>query len=414
MKHYLTTAMLFAVMAILVTGCKKDDDSVLGSLEITVGTAETYAGLDTKDVEVTLTNTTDNSVFKAITDAAGKVMFTELAPGTYSASASIKLSAEKAFPFTGLNKEVTLNALKADINILPKEAKAETITLDGKTGGSLVIKEIYSVGAANDGYSILFKDQFIEIYNNSEEVQYVDGLYLAYLAPQRAGSDPTKEIVTTLPIGEYIYASKILQFPGTGTQYPILPGKAMRMAINAVNYLEAKPAAYSTDNSKADFDTYAINWLIANGRTGNTTFDIDNPNVPTMKCIYLFVQKGGFFNMDNAASLALLKLDADPATPANTILDPDITSTQLYYVKLPGASVIDGVDVLETSSANVYKRLPSSVDAGFTFVNALGKSSYSGKSIRRKTSLTLPGGRKVLMDTNNSGNDFEADLVTIH
>lgn len=414
MKHYLTAAMLFTVMAILITSCNKDDESVLGSLEITVGAAEMFATLDTKGVEVILTNTTDNSVMNATTDTAGKVLFKDLAPGTYSVSASTKLSAAQAFPFTGLNKEVTLNALQADINILPKEAKTEAIILDGKTGGSLVIKEIYSTGAANDGYAILFKDQFVEIYNNSEEVQYVDGLYLAYLAPQRAGADPTKEIVTKLPIGEYVYASKILQFPGTGTQYPIQPGKAMRMAINAVNYLEAKPAAFSTDNSKADFDTYAINWLVANGRTGNTTFDIDNPNVPTMNCIYLFVQNAGFFNMDNAVSLALLKLDADPATQANTILDPDVTTAQLYYVKLPTASIIDGVDFLETSSANVYKRLPSSVDAGFTFVNALGKSNYSGKSIRRKISLTLAGGRKVLMDTNNSGNDFEADVVTIH
>lgn len=414
MKHLLTTILLFAVLAFQFTSCKQDEEAVLGSLELTVTLAETYATLDTKGVEVVLTNTTDNSVFKATIVEAGKVFFKDLAPGTYSASASIELSAEQAFPFTGLNKEVTLNALKADIVILPKEAKTETIKLDGKTGGSLVIKEIYSVGSANDGYAILFKDQFIEIYNNSEEVQYVDGLYLAYLAPQRAGSDPTKEVVTTLPINTFIYASKILQFPGTGTQYPIQPGKAMRIAVNAVNYLASKPAAYTTDNSKADFDTYAIDWLVANGRTGNTTFDIDNPNVPTMKCIYLFVQKGGFFNMDNAASLALLKLDADPAIPANTLLDPDITTSQLYYVKLPSASIIDGVDVLETSSANVYKRLPSSVDAGFTYVNALGKSNYSGKSIRRKTSLTLTNGRKVLLDTNNSGNDFEAELVTIH
>jgi len=412
MKHYVTIALLFAFMAIQLTGCNKDEESILGSLQVIVGTSETYTTLDIKNVEVVLTNTIDNTVLKATTDTAGKVIFKDLAPGTYSATASMKLSPEQAFPFTGLNKEVTLNALKADISILPREAKTETIILDGKTGGSLVIKEIYSVGAANDGYAIMFKDQFVEIYNNSEEVQYVDGLYLAYLAPQRAGADPTKEVVTSLPINTFVYASKILQFPGTGTQYPIQPGKAMRIAINAVDYLASKPAAYTTDNSKADFDTYAIDWLVANGRTGNTTFDIDNPNVPTMKCIYLFVQKGGFFNMDNSPSLALLKLDADPS--ANTILDPDVTTTQLYYVKLPSASIIDGVDVLETSSANVYKRLPSSVDVGFTFVNPLGKSNYSGKSIRRKISLTLPGGRIVLKDSNNSGNDFETELVTIH
>jgi hypothetical protein len=413
MKQFLTKAMILTAMVIQFTSCQKDkEESILGSLEITVKASETYAALDTENIEVMLTNTLDNSEVKVNTNSTGVAKFLDLAPGTYTVSASKILSAEAAYVFTGLNKEVTLNATKADIVILPKEAKIEEIVLDGKTGGALIIREIYSTGAANDSYAIMFKDQFVEIYNNSEDVQYVDGLYLAYLAPQRAGSDPTKEVVTTLPIGDNVYASKIIQFPGTGTQYPVEPGTAVRIALNAVNYLEAKPLAYTTDNSTADFDTYGVTWLQSLGRTGNAFFDIDNPNVPTMNCIYLFVANNGFFNFDNSPSLALLKLDANPAVEANIIADPDIT-TQLYYVKLPTAAIIDGVDVLETASANMYKRLPASVDAGFTYVIDLGKSSYTGKSVRRKISKTLPGGRVVLMDTNNSGNDFEANHVTV-
>lgn len=399
-------------MVIQFASCQKEEESVLGSLEVTVNSSETYATLDTKEIEVKLTNTFDNSVVKVNTNSVGIAKFSDLAPGTYTVSATKVLKAEEAFVFTGLNKEVTLNALKADIIILPKEAKIESIVLDGKSGGALIIREIYSTGAANDTYAIMFKDQFVEIYNNSEDVQYVDGLYLAYLAPQRAGSDPTKEVVTTLPIGDYVYASKIIQFPGTGTQYPVAPGKAVRIAVNAVNYLESKPLAYTTDNSTANFDTYAINWLQSLGRTGNAYFDIDNPNVPTMNCIYLFIANNGFFNLDNAPSLALLKLDSNPAIEANITLDPDITS-QLFYVKLPTSGIIDGVDVLETASANAYKRLPTKIDAGFTYVIDLGKSSYTGKSVRRKVSKTLPDGRVVLMDTNNSGNDFVANHVTV-
>lgn len=412
MKQLLTNVVILTAMVIQFASCQKEEESVLGSLEVTVNSSETYATLDTKEIEVKLTNTFDNSVVKVNTNSVGIAKFSDLAPGTYTVSATKVLKAEEAFVFTGLNKEVTLNALKADIIILPKEAKIESIVLDGKSGGALIIREIYSTGAANDTYAIMFKDQFVEIYNNSEDVQYVDGLYLAYLAPQRAGSDPTKEVVTTLPIGDYVYASKIIQFPGTGTQYPVAPGKAVRIAVNAVNYLESKPLAYTTDNSTANFDTYAINWLQSLGRTGNAYFDIDNPNVPTMNCIYLFIANNGFFNLDNAPSLALLKLDSNPAIEANITLDPDITS-QLFYVKLPTSGIIDGVDVLETASANAYKRLPTKIDAGFTYVIDLGKSSYTGKSVRRKVSKTLPDGRVVLMDTNNSGNDFVANHVTV-
>ena len=61
-----------------------------------------------------------------------------------------------------------------------------------------------------------------------------------------------------------------------------------------------------------------------------------------------------------------------------------IGSFGLSYVKIPTASIIDGVDVLASAGVGKYKRLPSSVDAGFTYVNELGKSNYSGKSVRRK------------------------------
>lgn len=402
-KMKLVSTLLFVISLLVFNGCKKEEASILGSMEITVGTSETYTGVNVGNLEVILTNTNDNSVAKATTDASGKAVFLELAPGTYNISSSKLLSPTEAFEFTGLNKELTLNATLSNVTLLPMENKTSTITLDGKAGGSLVIKEVYSVGASNDGYAIMFKDQFIEIFNNSDEVQYLDGLYLAYLAPQRCGSSPAQEPVTTLPIGEYVYASKVLQFPGTGTQYPIQPGQGKVVALNAVNYLESKPLALTVDNSKADFDMYAIDWLQSLGRTGNSFFDLDNPDVPTMKGIYLFVQNGGFFNLDTAPSVALCKLDADPTT---TVKEPDLTAV-LYYLKIPSASIIDGIDILDNKAASVYKRLPSSIDAGYYFALENGKSSYTGKSIRRKIAKTLSNGRNVLMDTNNSSTDLE-------
>jgi len=402
-KFKLVLALLVSTLLLVVSGCKKEEESILGSMEITVGVAEAFQGINLANLEVILTNTNDNTTTTATTDATGKVLFPELAPGTYNISSSIKLSASEAFQYTGFNKELTLNAAISNVELLPREKKSASIILNGKAGGSLVIKEVYSVGASNDGYAIMFKDQFFEIFNNSDEVQYLDGLYVAYLAPQRCGATPAQEPVTTLPIGEFVYASKILQFPGTGTQYPIQPGQGKVVALNAVNYLASKPLALTVDNSTADFDTYAIDWLQSLGRTGNPTFDLNNPDVPTMNCIYLFVQKGGFFNMDVAPSLALCRLDA---TPTATVQDPELT-TVIFYTKIPTASIIDGIDILDNKAASVYKRLPSAIDAGYFFALENGKSSYTGKSIRRKVATTLSNGRKVLMDTNNSSMDLE-------
>lgn len=409
MKHLLSIAVLiFAALATTFTGCKKEE-SILGAMEITVASSATFPTISVEGIEVIVTNSVDNTTVSAITNSLGVAMVTDLAPGTYSITATMNLTAEEAFEQTGVSKEVTLNAALNDVVLLQKETKLATITLDGKSGASLVIREIYSTGASNDSYSIMFKDNFFEIYNNSESVEYLDGLYIAYLAPQRAGGSAS-DIVTTLPIGDYVYAVKILQFPGTGTQYPIQPGTAQRVAINAVNYLLAKPNATTVDNSTANFDTYAIEWLQTLGRTGNSYFDLNNPDVPTMNCIYLNITNGGFFNLDNSASLALLKLDANPS--ANTIVDPDILTSSLYYIKLPSANIIDGVDMLESAGVGKYKRLPSAIDAGFTYNLENGRSNYTGRSVRRKVAKTLSSGRVVLMDTNNSTNDFTSDLVT--
>ncbi|MNP70531.1 hypothetical protein D3C76_1667780 [compost metagenome] len=50
------------------------------------------------------------------------------------------------------------------------------------------------------------------------------------------------------------------------------------------------------------------------------------------------------------------------------------------------------------------KRLPETVDAGLTYVGV----ANSGRSVIRKVKSTI-GQRAVLMDTNNSSEDFEVN-----
>lgn len=413
MKRFVNEiAACVAIAAVaLGTGCKQEKESALGSISVQVGVSEIFEGVDLSGISVKIVNTADNASLVGETDASGAVLFGEVSPAVYNVSASLELSAEEAVNYTGTNQAVTLNGVASNVTVLPSQNLSVELELDGKAGGNLVIKEIYTLGATKDNYSILFKDQFIELYNNSDEVQYVDGLYLADLAPSADGSDPDKTTPLDLPLDEYVYASKVLQFPGNGTDYPVEPGKSIVMAMNAVNYKEDKPEAVTVDNSTADFDTYAIDWLQEQGRTGSSFFDVDNPQVPTMKCIYLNIQNGGWFNFNSYGSVALFKLDAEPT---ETVLDPTSVSTQVYYLKMPVSGIIDGVDNLAATDAGAFKRLPSGVDAGFFCPKgysgdnaAITGMNYSGNSIRRKVAKVLPDGRNVLCDTNNSANDFE-------
>ncbi|HCT94188.1 MAG: hypothetical protein A2X19_08970 [Bacteroidetes bacterium GWE2_39_28] len=390
------------VAVITISACEKKAPE-LSVIEVTLATSAAFDGVAIGNIPVEITNTIDNTKKTVLTNQAGVAIFEDIAPSTYNISASKELTAEIAFNYTGFNKAITINANLQNIAVMPLQTIRQTLTLDGKAGGDLVIKEVYSLGAANDGYAIMFKDQFFEIFNNSDETQYLDKLYIAYLSPSKAGQGST-DVPLGLPLTSFVYASKILQFPGTGTQYPLEPGMGAVIAINAINYKELKPLALTVDNSTAQFDTYAITWLQSLGRTGNSFFDVDNPNVPNMNCIYLNIQNNGFFNMDDYASIALVK--SGPVF-TETIKDPTITTSEVFYMKIPVSEIIDGVDILAKSSSAAFKRLPAVIDSGFTYAQENGSANYTGKSLRRKVAKTLASGRKVLQDSNNSSNDFE-------
>jgi len=402
MKKIAFQFSLLIAMILVFSSCEKQA-AQLSVIQVTLKASAAFNGVTVSNVPVEITNTVDNTKTVVRTNPAGVALFADIAPSTYNISASLELTPEIAFNYTGFNKAVTINASVTNVTVLPLATSIQTLTLDGKAGGDLVIKEVYSLGAANDSYAIMFKDQFFEIFNNSDEVQYLDKLYVAFLAPTKAGQN-ANDVPLGLPFTTHVYASKVLQFPGSGTQYPLQPGMGAVVALNAVNYKEMKPQALTVDNTKAQFDTYAITWLQSLGRTGNTFFDVDNPDVPTMNCIYLNIQNNGFFNMDDYASIALVRLTS---TPTETILDPTITTSQIYYLKIPVTGIIDGVDILAKSSSSAFKRLPTAIDSGFAYAQANGSANYTGKSLRRKIAKTLATGRNVLMDTNNSSTDLE-------
>ncbi|MEZ7706796.1 DUF4876 domain-containing protein, partial [Prevotella melaninogenica] len=68
----------------------------------------------------------------------------------------------------------------------------------------------------------------------------------------------------------------------------------------------------------------------------------------------------------------------------------------------------DGVDFLRHKATGTdvgEKRLYNDIDAGYISINAT--AGLSGEVIYRKTASTTVGGHSILMDTNNSTNDFQ-------
>jgi hypothetical protein len=82
-------------------------------------------------------------------------------------------------------------------------------------------------------------------------------------------------------------------------------------------------------------------------------------------------------------------------------------TTGNQWLLLPKRHIIDGVDVLRNKNTGVdvsTKRLYADIDAGYTNIEAI--SGYSGEVVYRSPSVSADGSRMVLVDTNNSSNDF--------
>ena len=124
------------------------------------------------------------------------VAMAEVIPGVYNITVrSTQKYDGKSYILNGLAQNVTLTE---DVTTASDKY---AITIQPLLGSPLCFREMYYAGSPG-GY---FRDQFYEIYNNGEEVVYLDHICLAHLVPEYA--------TTALPewpaedgVGKYAYA----------------------------------------------------------------------------------------------------------------------------------------------------------------------------------------------------------------
>lgn len=366
--HKITVIILLA-FSLYVHRCEETvspPESMRLDLKVTVidttGFYEEHCGSDLVDSASVYINSisyyTNNDT---ISDSLGNATFIQIIPDRYNVSVSKRVTID----LNGENLDYILNGQIQDISIFGDNAI--TAHVYPSLPGQLLISEIYYNGSPPQPPLEIpqyFHDQFTEIYNNSDEIIYLDSLIVADLDFGHADE-------------EYIYAVHANMFPGTGKDYPLYPGEFVVLAQDAIDHTVAVPN--SVDLSGADFE-----YFVGGG-------DVDNPDVENMVRIHHKYGIDVLYSVFNDA-VVLLKVK-DPYAYGYSQFD---------LILLPKSAVIDGVDYRDNLAEVEYKRLDASIDAGLTG----GFEAYKNKSVHRKTDF-YKNGRAVLMDNNNSSIDFQ-------
>lgn len=383
-KH-LSTILILAVLAIV--GCKKREGGIqTATIQVSVEYPTTYSSSKAAGVQVKLTSKTDGTVLNGTTDANGMLRLSDIIPGTYNVSAVKSLTATEAQTLTGVAQELQLNAAENDFNI--GGTATLNLKLSGSAVGSLLIKEVYYTGSKTASGGTYFSDQFVEIYNNSTGVIYLDGLCIADLYGNSGLINPNSEATPFKTDAGNSYASNVWRIPGTGNQYPLQPGASIVIAQDGVNHKE------STLNPNSPVDLSNADWETYNQRDDNR--DADAPNVPNLEKLYF---TGGFDWLLTVFGPGLVIFRTDDFSKLEKVAIPN--STLPERIKIPNNLVIDAFEGLKDANSVGYKRVPVALDAGFVYA----ADTYTAESFRRKVATTI-NGRRVLQDTNNSGNDF--------
>lgn len=361
-KYILLISLVFTLFIVLIpTSCKLDinePSSMRFSVELTV----IDTSLDDSDslvalAEIIMQSITYGDKFEAVTNTEGKAIIHDLLPDTYNILAS-------GNRLEG-NDIILINGQIQDTSLYIENNDTLNLKLIAQTSisSALVISEIYYSGAK----SIIpqyFHDQFTELYNNSNEVLYLDSLIIADL--EYGFIDDS-----------LFHVNHAYMFPGTGKDYPINPGEFIIIAQDAIDH--SIHPVNTVDLTVADFEYYVAD-----------KGDVDNANVPNMLQIH---HRHGNDFLYSVFSNAIIIIDVE---------DPyEYGYDEFNRLLLPKEGVLDGVEYRDNPAEMDKKRLDTKFDAGLTG----GIPSYSSQSIERFIDR-YEEGRMILMDNNNSALDF--------
>lgn len=382
MKRFFTILGIVAVAAtaVLSTSCNKEGTAKKFTLTVNITLPEGVAEVSDIVAEAAKgNNVTPLEVVKAnnaITASAS------LPQGDYKVSVNGAISSAK--------KAVGA----AEVSLY--EDQTITVALAVASASPIIIKAVqYTPGKM--AYIQPLSDTWIELVNNSDEVQYLDQILLFGGMGRQ-----TKPNAWQANGFENLYGgvtqSPVYAFPGNGTDYPLQPGESVVIANAPINHTaQGEGFENCADLSKANWEFYG----------SYNAKDTDYEGIPNMELVVAFFTSQlnwgqNFFGW--AGLIAKLPAGITPAqyaaNPENVMTTPGTTSS-MQYLMIPSEYVLDAIDVWEADAEEHYPTFLPIDDAE----GILGPAAWSGQGVRRKVTK-IENGRAYYKDTNKSSADF--------
>lgn len=386
---YVLVFMLFICAGFIA--CTDDDKVKITEFTLTLTEPEDLNVTSISDLHVTFKNVnTGKLTTNTMTGTTGKLTLNE---GLYNITVEGKMN----YIVDEKTVEGQVKGYKESVNLVGTTSADNIKLFLFNSKADFVIEEVYFAGSTTPEGKQYSGDQYFKIYNNSDSVLYADGLVILESAFKTSQQyEYTPDVMSQAMVVQCVYA-----IPGNGKDYPVQPGESLLICDKAIDHTAANTNSFDMRN--ANFEWYDET---------EKNLDTDNPEVTNLDKIYSYTKTIWILNNQGLCTYAIARLKVDKETflkdyryQADYI---NINPMTIDRYKVPNEWIIDAVNI-SNKAQYVWNVVDPSLDMGFTYCGevASDKNRYN-KSVRRKVLSTTPDGRKILKDTNNSTEDFEA------
>ncbi len=335
----------------------------------------------------------------ATTDAQGIATFQGIIPDVYDISCSWEITGQQYQQLTGDQQVVSGCTVSGSLNShLISEEQTIQLSTNLSINRDIIIGKIYYAGSKDNNNRTYMPGKYIELYNQSNSSVDASGLYIGIIETESTQAY-TLENLHEAFADSVVLAKQVFRLPAD-QPFMVQPGGTVLIVNSAADHTENN--SMERDLTGADFEAKDVS-----GRTQN------NPNTPALELTYTMYPSISNMNLVQSGPCSIVIFRTTEDVTAWPTTYPYGKTTGNQWLLIPVRHIIDAVEVLANKSTGVdvsTKRLYPTLDAGYTNIEA--KSGWTGEVVYRRTSDKRgTDGHLILVDTNNSSNDFHVSTT---